>query len=99
MPEPYEVESSPYNSAVLNVAQYPSEGSSEFALRLLRTISSLRNKRKSALWLKVPTDFGHYLSIASRCGFNLHHVKPEEGEIEMVLWLAPGPSRIPPFAT
>ena len=52
----------------------------------------------SALWLKVPVDFCHYISIAAHYGFKLHHTQPKY--VMMSLWLPEDvPNKIPEFGT
>lgn len=51
-----------------------------------------------ALWLKVPTDFCHFISIASHYGFQLHHTQPKY--LMMCLWLPEDvPNKVPPYGT
>ncbi|CAN0567058.1 unnamed protein product, partial [Ectocarpus sp. 12 AP-2014] len=52
----------------------------------------------AALWLKVPTDFCHFISIASHYGFQLHHTQPKY--LMMYLWLPEDvPDKVPPYGT
>lgn len=52
----------------------------------------------SAVWLKVPVDFCHYISIAAHYGFQLHHTQPKY--VMMSLWLPEDvPNKIPEFGT
>lgn len=50
------------------------------------------------MWLKVPTDFCHYISIASHYGFQFHHTQPKY--IMMYLWLPEDvPDKVPAYGT
>lgn len=50
------------------------------------------------MWLKVPTDFCHYISIASHYGFQFHHTQPKH--VMMYLWLPEDvPDKVPAFGT
>lgn len=52
----------------------------------------------SAVWLKVPVDFCHYISIAAHYGFKFHHTQPKY--VMMSLWLPEDvPNKIPEFGT
>ena len=52
----------------------------------------------AAVWLKVPTDFCHYISIASHYGFQFHHTQPKF--VMMYLWLPEDvPDKVPTFGT
>ena len=52
----------------------------------------------AAMWLKVPTDFCHYISIASHYGFKFHHTQPKY--VMMYLWLPEDvPDKVPPYGT
>lgn len=51
-----------------------------------------------AMWLKVPMDFCHYISVAAHYGFEFHHTKPKY--LMMYLWLPEDvPNKVPPYGT
>lgn len=50
------------------------------------------------MWLKVPMDFCHYISVAAHYGFEFHHTKPKF--LMMYLWLPEDvPNKVPPYGT
>lgn len=51
-----------------------------------------------ALWLKIPADFCHYISVAAHYGFQFHHTQPKY--VMMCLWLPEDvPNKIPQYGT
>ncbi|CAM9691442.1 unnamed protein product, partial [Hapterophycus canaliculatus] len=74
-----------FNSATVDIGKIRVEDTADFALKLFATVNQLRKDSKAAVWLKVPTDFCHFISIASHYGFKLHHTQPKF--IMMYLWL------------
>ncbi|CAN0386118.1 unnamed protein product [Ectocarpus sp. 12 AP-2014] len=98
LPVPLPFERSKFNSATVDIAKIQVEDTADFALKLFATVDKLRKDGKAALWLKVPTDFCHFISIASHYGFQLHHTQPKY--LMMYLWLPEDvPDKVPPYGT
>lgn len=50
------------------------------------------------MWLKVPVDFCHYISVAAHYGFQFHHTQPKY--VMMCLWMPEDvPNKVPPYGT
>jgi 8-oxo-dGTP pyrophosphatase MutT (NUDIX family) len=98
MPAPFPYTEGRYNSAEVNAAKVRAEDTADFATKLYATITHLRHEKKDAMWLKVPTDFAHYIPIAGHYGFKFHHCEREY--VMMAVWLRGDvPNKIPAFAT
>ncbi|CAM9101688.1 unnamed protein product [Pylaiella littoralis] len=98
LPVPLPFEESKFNSATVDIANIQVEDTADFALKLFATVDKLRKDRKAAMWLKLPTDFCHYISIASHYGFQFHHTQPKY--IMMYLWLPEDvPDKVPAYGT
>ena len=70
-------------------------------LDLLSSITeSLRcwkSEKRTAIWLQMPIEYGHYIEVASRQGFDFHNA--EGGQCLLKLWLKDGSDNTPRFAT
>eukprot|EP00752_Nemacystus_decipiens_P007170 g6420.t1 len=98
LPKPLPFKESKFNSVTVDISKVQVEDTADFALKLFATVNQLRTDRKAAVWLKVPTDFCHYISIASHYGFQFHHTQPKY--VMMYLWLPEDvPDKVPPFGT
>lgn len=87
----------PYNSVEI-IAENLNVESTEFGLQLWSTITTLKEKKKSAIYFKVDMDNAHLVPIAGRYGFRFHHTKNDY--IKMLLWLDDNiECKVPPFAT
>jgi hypothetical protein len=53
-----------YDSVEIDVEKLMIDDSSEFGVRLWTTLSELKTKRKSCIYVKIPIRFAHYISIA-----------------------------------
>ncbi|KAG7271462.1 hypothetical protein CRUP_016364 [Coryphaenoides rupestris] len=64
----------------------------------LTTSSSLwRGAGRVAAWLRLPIALSHCAAAAATLGFSFHHARGDQ--VVLALWLAPGPSRLPAYAT
>jgi len=89
----------PYSSVEVDVAALEVDDTSDFAARLFVTLNSLKDKKKTAVYLKVDVLRAHYMPVASMYGFKLHHAEVESDNVVMLLWLGAGENRVPPYAT
>ncbi|KAG5175752.1 nucleoside diphosphate linked moiety X-type motif 6 [Tribonema minus] len=99
LPDLFPYKEGQYNSASINAGKVRAQDTADFAAKLSATVAHLQREEKSAVWLKVPMDYAHYLPVAARAaGFRPHHALPDA--VLMVRWLLDGvPDKVPPFAT
>ena len=71
--------------------------SSDFAVKLYSTITSIKSKKKSAIFLKFSSLLGHFIPIAANYGFKFHNAEGESAT--MLLWLLDSENKVPPYAT
>ncbi len=94
----------PHNGVMIDVGDftgdYEANSVSDFGLQLVSSIVAFKAAGKTAAWLRVPLDFGHYIPIAAHNGFTFHHAEGDGLAATLSLWLQPGvTNRIPPYAT
>lgn len=60
-------------------------------------VQQWRAEGRAAVWLHVPILQSRFIAAAAALGFGFHHA--EAGASTLALWLGPGPSRLPGYAT
>ncbi|XP_077087028.1 nucleoside diphosphate-linked moiety X motif 6 [Siphateles boraxobius] len=75
----------------------PDISEDEFADLLSVSLRQWRSERRVAVWLHVPLALSRVCSGAARHGFLFHHARGDRAVLS--LWVGPGESRLPAFAT
>ena len=63
----------------------------------LDSLAGWHDEKLNAVWLHIPIEQSHLITLAAKHGFTYHHA--EDNEAVLSLWLQDGPSRLPTFAS
>jgi len=72
-------------------------GGAALAAYLASSLPAWEAAGRSAAWLRVPLSRPSALGAAGAAGFEFHHAHGSEATL--LKWLAPGPCKVPPYAT
>jgi 8-oxo-dGTP pyrophosphatase MutT (NUDIX family) len=87
-----------YHGIKVDPAGLPTDDPSAFAARLAASLDHWRAAGRKGVWLKLPLPAAAPLVPAAiAAGFTAHHA--ETSHLMLTTWLAPGPSRLPAYAS